>query len=52
VVPECNLVIEIVQIRGASVRVGVSAPAAVGIYRAEYWVRLCRPGTEANPPPN
>jgi carbon storage regulator len=36
-VPHCDLVITVVAIRGKTVRLGISAPAEIGVYREELW---------------
>jgi carbon storage regulator len=40
-VPHCDLAVTIVAIDGNTVRLGLSAPAEVGIYREEVWQRVC-----------
>ena len=40
--PQHNIAVEVVEICGDRVRIGVSAPAEVGVYREEVWVRLQR----------
>lgn len=37
VVPHCDLTITVVAIEGKTVRLGISAPAEVGVYREELW---------------
>lgn len=39
VVPECELTVSIVAIEGNGVRVGISAPDDVAVYREEVWQR-------------
>jgi carbon storage regulator len=36
-VPHCDLTIKVVAIEGKTVRLGISAPAEVGVYREELW---------------
>ncbi len=36
-VPHCDLTITVVAIEGKTVRLGISAPAEVGVYREELW---------------
>lgn len=40
VVPQCNLVVKVVGVRGAKVRLGISAPATLEVHRREVWQRL------------
>jgi carbon storage regulator len=40
VIPECGLSIAVVAIDGKTVRLGISAPAEVNIYREEVWQRM------------
>ncbi|SRR6266851_5127160 len=39
-VPQYGIVFKIVEIRGTQVRVGISAPPEVKVYRGEFWMRL------------
>ena len=45
-VPHCDLAVTIVAIDGNTVRLGISAPAEIGIYREEVWQRV---GSEREP---
>jgi carbon storage regulator len=45
VVPNCDLTFTIVAVEGNNVRLGISAPTNVGIYREEVWRRICREHT-------
>jgi carbon storage regulator len=40
VVPECGLTITVSAIRGNTVRLGISAPEEVEVYREEVWRQL------------
>ena len=40
VVPEQNLIITVVEIRGDRVRLGIAAPSNVTIHRQEVWQRI------------
>jgi carbon storage regulator len=42
-VPHCDLAVTVVAIEGKTVRLGVSAPAEVGVYREELWRAICEP---------
>jgi carbon storage regulator len=48
-VPHCDLAITVVAIDGNTVRLGVSAPAQIGVYREELWQRLCPEGARKDP---
>ncbi|HZW32753.1 MAG TPA: carbon storage regulator [Isosphaeraceae bacterium] len=37
VVPQCALSITVVAIEGKTVRLGISAPSEIGVYREELW---------------
>jgi carbon storage regulator len=41
-VPNSNLVLTIVSVKGNQVRLGVSAPADVAVYREEVWRQIGR----------
>lgn len=41
VVPEINLTLTVVAIEGNSVRLGITAPTEIGVYREELWDRVC-----------
>lgn len=47
VVPECNLVVSILGTEGNHVRLGISAPKALAVYREEVWQRRCGEPREA-----
>jgi len=40
VVPDCDLTITVVAVRGDQVRLGISAPAQVAVHREEIWQRI------------
>jgi carbon storage regulator len=40
VVPNCDLVITVVSVKGETVRLGFTAPPGVKIHREEVWQRL------------
>ncbi len=48
-VPECQLTVTIVDIVGSRVRLGISAPDDVEIYREEVWQDM-RPAVRTGPP--
>ena len=48
VVPHCELTVTVVSIQGNKVRLGIAAPAEVGVYREEIWQQLRQ---EAHSPP-
>lgn len=35
-----NVVIEVLEVRGATVRLGIEAPRSVSIYREELWLEI------------
>jgi carbon storage regulator len=48
-VPHCDLAVTIVGIEGSTVRLGITAPSEIGIYREELWRRVA--GESAQPEP-
>ncbi len=44
VVPQCDLVLQVLEVRGSSVKVGITAPDNVEVHRAEVWERLQQQG--------
>jgi carbon storage regulator len=40
VVPDQNIIITVLEVRGEQVRLGISAPDSVPIYRQEIWQRI------------
>jgi carbon storage regulator len=42
-VPHCGLAITLVAVDGKQVRLGISAPTELGVYREEVWHKLRRP---------
>ena len=40
-VPSCELSITVVSIEGNTIRLGITAPPDVGVYREELWQRVC-----------
>jgi carbon storage regulator len=47
-IPELDLVFTVLEVQGNKVRLGISAPDRVSIYRREVWARL---GRFRTPPP-
>jgi carbon storage regulator len=43
VLPNYELAITIVSVEGNKVRLGITAPADVAVYREELWHRICQP---------
>jgi carbon storage regulator len=41
VVPSCGLAVAVLSVDGKRVRLGISAPAEVAVYRQELWAHLC-----------
>ena len=49
VVPHCELALTVLAVEGKKVRLGISAPAEVDVYREEVWRQLGQ--EKRNPPP-
>jgi len=49
IVPDCGLSITIVSVKGNTVRVGIEAPADIGVYREELLVSYAGPAREGVP---
>jgi carbon storage regulator len=41
-VPDCELAVTVVAVEGNKVRLGISAPAEIGVYREEVWRQICQ----------
>ena len=55
VVPGCDLVITVLEVRGDKVSIGITAPRDVKVYRREVWRRITlqaalNPAVTAEPP--
>ena len=48
-VPHCDLSVTIVSIEGNTVRLGISAPTDIGVYREELWRKVCQEGVLPQP---
>jgi carbon storage regulator len=48
-VPQCDLAVTIVSIEGNTVRLGITAPTDVGVYREELWRKVCQEGVLPQP---
>jgi carbon storage regulator len=48
VVPHCELAVTVIAIEGKTVRLGISAPHDLAVYREEVWQQLCQ---ETHGPP-
>lgn len=48
VVPDCELTVTVIAVKGTTVRLGISAPAAVAVHREEIWRQI---GQQARPLP-
>lgn len=46
-VPDCDLVVTVIAAKGNVVRLGISAPEDLDVYREEVWLRVCQ---EESPP--
>ena len=40
VIPSCELKVTVISVQGNCVRLGISAPADVDVYREEIWQRI------------
>ena len=49
VVPHCELAVTVLAVEGKTVRLGISAPAELDLYREEVWQQLCQ--QTHSPPP-
>lgn len=47
IVPESQLVLRVLEIRGGKVRIGISAPSGSKVYRREVWMRMQGEATRA-----
>ncbi len=43
VVPHCELAVTILAVEGNKVRLGITAPAEIEVYREEVWRQICQP---------
>jgi carbon storage regulator len=41
-VPQSDLTVTVVAIEGNTVKLGITAPSEVGVYREELWRRVCQ----------
>src|SRR5260370_42338377 len=48
-VPHCELAVTVIAVEGKTVRLGISAPEDVPVYREEVWQQLCQE-TDGPPP--
>jgi carbon storage regulator len=48
VVPDCELTFTVLAVEGKTVRLGISAPDALDVFREEVWLQLCQ-GTHSPP---
>ncbi len=42
VVPHCELVVTVIAVEGKAVRLGISAPEDIAVYREEVWQQQAR----------
>ena len=49
VVPEINLTLTVIAIEGHTVRLGITAPSEIGVYREELWNRVNASGGAMSP---
>ena len=48
-VPHCELAVTVIAVEGKAVRLGISAPAEVDVYREEVWHELCQAKRSPSP---
>jgi carbon storage regulator len=48
-VPHCELAFTVLAVEGKTVRLGISAPTELDVYREEVWQQLCQ--QTYDPPP-
>ena len=41
-VPHCELAVTVIAVEGKAVRLGISAPEDIAVYREEVWQQLCQ----------
>ena len=41
-VPHCDMAVTVVAIEGNTVKLGITAPGDVGVYREELWRKVCQ----------
>jgi carbon storage regulator len=42
VVPHCELAVTVIAVEGKEVRLGISAPEDIDVYREEVWQQVCQ----------
>jgi carbon storage regulator len=40
-IPHCDLAVTVVAVDGNTVKLGITAPTEVGVYREELWRKVC-----------
>ncbi len=46
-VPHCELTVTVVAIEGNTVRLGISAPGEIRVYREELWRQICEQSAQS-----
>jgi carbon storage regulator len=49
VLPHLDVAVTVLAVKGHVVRLGISAPEAVTVYREEAWQRICQEGRDPAP---
>jgi carbon storage regulator len=49
VVPHCELAVTVLAVEGKTVRLGISGPEDLAVYREEVWQQLCQQAHGAPP---
>jgi carbon storage regulator len=47
-VPHCALAVTVVGIEGNTVKLGITAPSEIGVYREELWRKVCQDNAVAD----
>jgi carbon storage regulator len=42
-VPSCGVTVKVIAVKGNTIRLGISAPPEVNVFRGEVWERVRRP---------
>jgi carbon storage regulator len=47
-VPQCDLTVTIIAVKGKAVRLGISAPERLAVYRKEVWQQVCQQAIDSD----
>ena len=48
VVPQCGLAVTVIAIKGKVLRLGISAPERLAVYRKEVWQQVCQQAIDSD----